>query len=94
MATSFAAGKKAFGFCDLCGFRYPLKKLRNTTVAGRTNNNLVCPTCFDPDHPQNWQGRYPVSDPQALRNPRPDTGLAASREIPDNGKSIEDIYVP
>jgi hypothetical protein len=54
----------------------------------------VCPECFDKDHPQNWQGRFPINDPQALRNPRPDPSLDASREIPDNGESIEDIFVP
>ena len=53
--------------------------MRTEMVAGRPNNLLVCKSCFDPDHPQNWQGRYPVFDPQALRNPRPDTGLATSR---------------
>lgn len=94
MATTFARGKKAFGFCDVCSQRYPLGELRTNIVAGRRTNVLACPECNDPDHPQNWQGRYPVYDPQALRNPRPDTGLAASREIPDNGKSIADLYVP
>jgi hypothetical protein len=94
MPTPYARGKRAFGFCDVCAQRYPLAKLRSNVVAGRTTNTLACPECTDPDHPQNWQGRYPVNDPQALRNPRPDTGLAASREIPDNGKSIEDLYVP
>lgn len=40
---------------------------------------LVCPECWDEDHPQNQLGRFPVDDPQALRNPRPDSGLTASR---------------
>ena len=34
---------------------------------------LVCPTCWDPDQPQLMLGTFPVDDPQALRNPRPDT---------------------
>jgi hypothetical protein len=94
MSSKFARGAKAWGMCDACGFRYLLAKLKTETVAGRSNNLLVCPECWDKDHPQNWQGRYPVYDPQALRNPRPDTALEASREIPDNGQSIADLYVP
>ena len=34
---------------------------------------LGCDTCWDPDQPQLQLGMYPVDDPQALRNPRPDT---------------------
>lgn len=83
MTKAFAAGKKAFGFCDRCGFRAPLGKLRNETVRGKPKHNLVCPSCWDPDHPQNWQGTQDMSDPQALRNPRPDTSLQASRNIPN-----------
>jgi hypothetical protein len=40
---------------------------------------LVCQECWDGDHPQNALGRWPVDDPQALRNPRPDTAQEASR---------------
>lgn len=94
MSQAFAAGKKAWGVCDRCNRRQPLAKLKPEVVAGRTLSNRVCPECYDPDHPQNWQGRYPVYDPQALRNPRPDPSLEASREIPDNGKSIEDLFIP
>jgi hypothetical protein len=36
-------------------------------------NLLVCPTCWEPDQPQLQLGMYPVYDPQALQNPRPDT---------------------
>lgn len=82
MAQEFARGKNAFGFCDRCNFRAKLSALRGETVAGVPNNLLVCSKCWDADHPQNWQGRYPVDDPQALRNPRPDPSLAESREIP------------
>jgi len=34
---------------------------------------LVCPECWDPDHPQLMLGTFPVDDPQGLRNPRKDT---------------------
>ena len=40
---------------------------------------LTCPECWDPDQPQNLLGRWPVEDPQALRNPRPDSGIMDSR---------------
>ena len=41
-------------------------------------NLLVCPTCWEPDQPQLQLGMYPVDDPQALRNPRPDTSYLTS----------------
>jgi len=84
MATQFANGAKAIGFCDRCGFRFKLRTLRTETVRGKANNLLVCASCWDADHPQNFQGMVPVNDPQALRNPRPDPALEASRQIPDN----------
>jgi hypothetical protein len=73
MASKFAFGKRAFGFCDYCGFRYPLKTLKSLTIKTKSTNILVCPTCWTPDQPQLQLGMYPVNDPQALRNPRPDT---------------------
>jgi len=35
----------------------------------------------DPDHPQNFLGRLKITDPQSLRNPRPDTSLEESRGL-------------
>lgn len=80
MGNRFAAGKKAFGFCDVCGFRYDLAKFRELIVRTKKTNILACPTCWVPDHPQNMQGMYPVDDPQALRRPRPDVSLVYSSE--------------
>ena len=40
---------------------------------------LVCPECWDPDQPQLQLGRWPINDPQAIRNPRPPQGLEQSR---------------
>lgn len=93
MSNKFAAGKHAFGFCERCGFRFKLSLLRPEFVRGKSVNNRVCSPCFDKDHPQNFLGMTPVSDPQGLRRPAPDLSLAASREIPDNGQSIEDLFV-
>ncbi len=80
MGTPFASGKKAFGFCDLCGFRQPLARLKKVVVKTKVTGMLFCPQCWSPDHPQLLLGTFPVYDPQALRNPRPDH-LEESRDI-------------
>jgi hypothetical protein len=79
LSRPFAEGLKAFGFCDRCGFRYKLSTLKDEVVDLEKTGLLVCSECWDSDHPQNQLGRFPVDDPQALRNPRPDTGLIDSR---------------
>lgn len=71
--SAFAAGKRALGICDRCGFAYKLHDLRPTVVNRKETGLLVCNTCWESDHPQNAQGRYPIRDAQALRNARPDT---------------------
>lgn len=73
MANRFANGARAFGFCDLCGFRFQLKKLKNLVVKTKQTQIKACPQCWTPDHPQLQLGMYPVADPQAIRDPRPDT---------------------
>lgn len=80
--TRFASDRWAHAFCDRCGFRAQLKDMKTEVVLGRKTNIKVCPSCFDPDHPQLWVGRYRIDDPQALRDPRPDPALEESREIP------------
>lgn len=72
MGNQFAAGKKAFGFCDVCGFRFDLKRLKNLTVKTKRTETKACEQCWTPDQPQLQLGMFPVYDPQALRNPRPD----------------------
>lgn len=81
MGSDFAAGKKAIAECDMCGFQYLLKDLRKTTWAGKILNFKVCSSCWDPDHPQLMLGKYPVYDPQAVREPRPDTTYDQSRAL-------------
>ena len=73
MPNRFASGKWAISQCDRCGFRYKLKQLRRLVIKTKNVNILVCPSCWEPDQPQLQLGMYPVDDPQALRNPRPDT---------------------
>jgi len=79
MSGPYAAGKKAFGFCDKCGFRSKLADLKKEVVNMEETGILACRECWDGDHPQNLLGRYPVDDPQALRSPRPDGGQTESR---------------
>lgn len=81
MTTKFARGRLAFGFCDTCGQRYDLHELKVQVVAGRDTNIKNCPYCLDKDQPQYFLGRFPINDPQALRNPRPDTAQDESREL-------------
>ena len=79
MSGPYAAGKKAFGFCDKCGFRVKLADLKKEVVNMEETGILACWECWDGDHPQNLLGRYPADDPQALRSPRPDGGQTESR---------------
>lgn len=72
MGNRFASGKNAIAECDRCGQRYKLTQLKKEVVKTKTYNLLVCPTCWDPDHPQLQLGMYPVDDPQGIRDPRPD----------------------
>jgi hypothetical protein len=78
MPSRFASGKYAIAECDRCGQRYKLKQLKKLTVKQQQKNILVCPECWEPDQPQLSLGMYPVDDPQALRNPRPDTSYLVS----------------
>lgn len=82
MSQRFASAKKANAVCDICGFSYKLRELRAVYVKGRDTNVLACRECWSPDHPQLKLGEFPVDDPQALRNPRPDFAeFAQSRAI-------------
>ena len=80
MANKFTAGKHAIANCDRCGFQYKLKELKKLTIRTTNTEIKVCKECWEPDHPQNMQGMYPVEDPQAVRDPRPDTNLAIQRD--------------
>ena len=72
MANRFASGKNSISECDRCGQRYKLKQLKKEVIKTKTYNLLVCPECWDPDHPQLQLGMFPVDDPQAVREPRRD----------------------
>lgn len=88
MATKFASGKHAIAQCDICGFRFKLKQLKKLTIKTKNVNILACPECWNPDHPQLKLGMYPVTDPMALRNPRPDLGYYESGTGGDGGSRV------
>ena len=78
MGNRFSSGKNSIAECDRCGFRFKLTQLKREVIKTKLYNLLVCPTCWDPDHPQLQLGMYPVDDPQGLRDPRPDTSYYQS----------------
>ena len=78
MPNQFASGKYAIAECDRCAQRYKLKELRTQTVKTKPFKVKVCKACWDPDHPQLQLGMYPVNDPQAVREPRPDVSYTVS----------------
>jgi hypothetical protein len=99
MANRFASGKVAIAECDRCGQRYKLKILKREVIKTKNYELLVCPTCWDPDHPQLQLGMYPVDDPQGLRNPRPDrsyrqSGLSGLQVFNGAGTSVLESGFP
>lgn len=74
MSSLYASNKRALGICDRCGFQYKLKELKSEVERHSRNHLLVCKECLDLPHPQDFLGEKPIYDPQALRNPRPDSG--------------------
>jgi hypothetical protein len=83
MGNRYAAGKRAISECDRCGQRFQLKVLKTEIIKTKKYDLLVCPECWDPDHPQLQLGMWPVDDPQALRNPRPDRSYVVSGLLAD-----------
>ena len=99
MGNRFASGKWAIAECDRCGQRFKLKELKKEVIKTKTYNLLVCPTCWDPDHPQLQLGMYPVDDPQALRDPRKDlsyyqSGATGLQIVNGAGTGVDQDGVP
>jgi hypothetical protein len=101
MPNKYSSGKNAIAECDRCGQRYKLKQLTKMIVKTKLFNIKVCPECWDPDQPQLHLGMYPVNDPQAVREPRPDvsynvggtTGLMTN-PYNTNVNSVDDAGYP
>jgi hypothetical protein len=83
MSTKYASGKFSIAECDICGQRYKLKELRKLTIKTKQVSIKACPECWNPDHPQLQLGMYPVYDPQAVREPRPDVSYYQSGLLDD-----------
>lgn len=99
MATNYASGKYAIAECDRCGQRYKLKELKKEIIKTKLYQIKVCPECWDPDQPQLSLGLYPVQDPQAVREPRPDvsyqqSGSSGLQELLTNSNSELGIGYP
>jgi len=78
MPSKYSSGKHAIAECDRCGQRYKLVELKKLTIKTKLVSIKVCPECWEPDQPQLQLGMYPVNDPQAVREPRPDISYYAS----------------
>jgi hypothetical protein len=78
MSSKYSSGKYSIAECDRCGQRYKLSELKKEVIKTKLFQIKVCPTCWDPDQPQLSLGLYPVNDPQAVREPRPDVSYVTS----------------
>jgi hypothetical protein len=78
MPNRWASGKYSIAQCDRCNFRFKLKDLKTQTVKTKPFKIKVCRNCWDPDQPQLQLGMYPVDDPQAVQDPRPDNSYLQS----------------
>lgn len=78
MGNRYASSRIAIAICDRCGFRFRLRELRELVIKTKKVNMLVCSDCWEPDQPQLQLGMYPVYDPQAVREPRPDVSYYQS----------------
>jgi len=100
MPTKYASAKNSIAQCDRCGFRYKLKELKRLVIKTKNVNILVCPECWEPDQPQLSLGLYPVNDPQAVRDPRPDSpsffqaGLTGIQITSGTGNDVDQTGVP
>ena len=72
---AYASGKNAWGISDRSGRRYRLSEMKVEWTGAK-----VGPDEFEPKHPQLYPPKaYP--DPQALRDPRPETQLSEQRAV-------------
>jgi len=96
MPSKYASGKYAIAECDRCDGRYMLKELRTQVLKTKPYKIKVCRECWDPDQPQLQLGMYPVNDPQAVRDPRPDVSYLMSGnsgiQAVNTGSTDEDAF--
>ena len=85
---AYASGKDAWGISDRSGRRYRLREMKVEWTGAK-----VGPDEFEPKHPQLYPPKaYP--DPQALRDPRPETQLAEQRAVQWGWNPVGFAYIP
>ena len=85
---AYASGKNAWGISDRSGRRYRLCEMKTEWTGAK-----VGPDEFDPKHPQLYPPKaYP--DPQALRDPRPETQLTEQRAVQWGWNPVGFAYIP
>ena len=72
---AYASGRHAYGLSDRSGRRYRLRDMKTEWTGAK-----VGPDEFEPKHPQLFPPRA-FPDPQALRDPRPESELTEQRSI-------------
>jgi hypothetical protein len=72
MSVRYSSGKHTLGVCDRCAEWVKLNSMKYIVIKDNVTAIKVCKRCWEPSHPQLRVGQYPVNDPQAVRDPRPD----------------------
>ena len=99
MPTKYASGKHSIAECDRCGQRFKLVDLKKLTIKTKLVSIKVCGECWEQDQPQLRLGMYPVNDPQAVREPRPDlsyygSGMTGLQILNGNNSSVNENGYP
>lgn len=90
---AYAAGKYAYGLCDICGQRYRLNDLRKNW-----KGFMVCSADYEPKEPQLFPLRH-TADATSLRDPRPDrhepqvVSVGAGGDSPFNSSGMQPASV-
>lgn len=87
MSNKWANDENALGICDRCGLTYKLRRLKKETQNRTETNLMVCPECWDPDHPQQFVYEIDVDDPKPLLDPRYETADGAGSTSDDDDLS-------
>lgn len=83
----YASGKYARAMCDICGFEVAYKSLRK-----QWDGFMACGGCFDSRHPQDFP-RIVRTDPETLRNPRPDNDNEPTTILAGQTKMTDGTYI-
>ena len=77
---AFASGRYSRAICDRCGQEYKYQQLKK-----EWNGLFVCPSCYDPKHPQ-LDPPYHPPDPEAIKDPR----VESNKILKDNSPTGPD----